>query len=146
MSTTKFLQVLRVEDFRIEAGATARPGAHGQQGCRASVRIWLHGAPATQFSKVNSALLEAVAGEQGELAIPRYDFHHKRIVIAYTPATIQPVVSLLLDGVQLHCQFREWHGGAVHADVYLAEHKIDSIAARPEPHWEGLPSSGSRIE
>ncbi|MCH9686392.1 MAG: hypothetical protein K0V04_33475 [Deltaproteobacteria bacterium] len=135
MTTTKFLQVLRVEDFHIEAGVSARPGPRGSEAGAGGIRIWLWGSPATQFSKVTTALLQAVDVPPP----PRYEFHRKRIEIAYAPATIAPVVSMLLDGVQLFAQYREFEGGGIHADVHRPRHKVLSAGADMEPHWHGLP-------
>jgi hypothetical protein len=131
MAGSKFVQLLRVEGFRIESGAQAQPAARGPVSARNMVRIWLFGSPAVPHAKVTSALLEA-RSDSSELPLPRYDFQRKRIVIAYTLPAIQPVVAMLLDGVQLYCQYRELEGGAVHADVHLPRHGGDP---REDPHW-----------
>jgi hypothetical protein len=118
MAGSKFVQVLRVEDFRIESGAEAHPGARGSPSARSMVRIWLVGSPAVPHAKVTSAFLEA-RSDWSEPALPRYDFQRKRILVSYTLAGIGPVIAMLLDGVQLYCQYRELEGGAVHADVHV---------------------------
>ncbi len=135
MATTKFLQVLRVEDFHIEASATAQPGPRGSGTASSGIRIWLFGSPATQFSKVTTALLESSEAPPP----PRYDFHKKQIVISHTPATLAPIVSLLLDGVQVFAQYREFEGGAIHADVHIPRHKASGVDGDPQPQWHGLP-------
>ncbi|MCX4240901.1 hypothetical protein [Paraliomyxa miuraensis] len=129
---TRFVQILRVEDFRIESGTEARPGARGAVEIASVVRVWLTGQPTTPHATVTHAFLEARSDWQ-EPALPRYDFQRKRIVIAYTIPAIHAVVSMLLDGVQLYCQYRELEGGAVHADVHLPRRAPGS--AHEDPHW-----------
>lgn len=126
MAGSRFVQVLRVEDYRIESGAEAQPGARGSVTARNTVRIWLVGSPAVPHAKVTSAFLEA-RSDWAEPTLPRYDFQRRCIMVSYTLAAIQPVVSLLLDGVQLYCQYRELEGGSVHADVHVPRR-------HPNPH------------
>jgi len=118
MPTGKFVQVLRVEDFRMESGVEAQPIARGTMSTRNTVRIWLVGSPALPHASVTQAFLEA-RSDWSEPSPPTYDFQRKRILIAYTLPAIQPIVGLLLDGVQLYCQYRELEGGAVYADVHV---------------------------
>ena len=128
---SKFVQVLRVEDFRIESGVEAQPGARGSVAVRNMVRIWLVGTPALPHASVTQAFLEA-RSDWSEPALPSYDFQRRRILLSYTLATIQPVVSLLLDGVQLYCQYRELENGAVHGDVHLPRR---NRLAHEDMHW-----------
>lgn len=132
MVGTKFVQILRVEDFRVESGAQAHPGARGSVEVVNTVRVWLLGRPTTPHATVTHAFLEA-RSDWSEPALPRYDFQRKRILISYTLPAIQPVVSMLLDGVQLYCQYRELEGGAVHADVHVPRRNPGS--AHEDPHW-----------
>jgi hypothetical protein len=133
MAGSKFVQILRVEDFRIESGAQARPGARGSVSAINSVRIWLVGTPAIPHAKVTHAFLEA-RSDWVEPSLPSYDFQRKCILIAYTLPAIQPVVSMLLDGVQLYCQYRELEGGALHADVHKPR-APRAEAPHEDPHW-----------
>jgi hypothetical protein len=128
---SKFVQVLRVEDFRIEAGVEAQPGARGSVSARNMIRIWLVGTPALPHTNVTQAFLEA-RSDSSEPALPTYDFQRRRIVLAYTLAAIQPVVSLLLDGVQLYCQYRELENGAVHGDVHIPRR---NRPGHEDTHW-----------
>ena len=130
MGVSKFVQILRVEDFRIESGAAAEPGSRSSVRAYNAIRIWLTGQP-VGHSRVTQAFLEA-RSDRGEPALPRFDFTPPRIVISYTLAAIQPVVSMLLDGVQLYCQYREFEGGAVHADVHLPR---KNLGPHEDPHW-----------
>jgi hypothetical protein len=132
MAGSKFVQVLRVEDFRIESGAEAHPGLRGSVSARNTVRIWLVGSPAVPHAKVTNAFLEA-RSDWSEPALPRYDFQRRRILVSYTLAAIQPVISMLLDGVQLYCQYRELEGGAVHADVHVPRRQRAN--ASEDLHW-----------
>lgn len=131
MAGSRFVQVLRVEDFRIESGAGAQPGARGSVSACSTVRIWLMGAPAVPHAKVTRAYLEA-RSDWAEPPPPRYDFQRRCILVSYTLAGIQPVVSMLLDGVQLYCQYRELEGGAVHADVHVPRRQP---APNEDLHW-----------
>lgn len=131
MVRSKFVQVLRVEDFRIESGAEAQPGARGSVSTRNMVRIWLVGSPALPHGSVTQAFLEA-RSDWTEPAPPSYDFTRKRILVAYTLAAIQPVVGLLLDGVQVYCQYRELEGGGVYADVHVPRR---NRPAHEDLHW-----------
>lgn len=129
----KFLQVLSVSDYRIESGAEAQRDPSGQVLTYNAVRIWLLGTPALPHHTVSGAFLEA-RSTWPEPAVPRYDFHRKRILVSYTMASIQPVVSMLLDGVQLYCQYRELEGGSIYADVHKAQ-QVPEGAAAEERHW-----------
>lgn len=80
---------------------------------------------------VTQAYLEA-RSDATEVVLPSYDFQRRCIVLSYTLAAIQPVVSLLLDGVQLYCQYRELEGGAIHADVHLPRR---SPPPHEDMHW-----------
>ena len=133
MSTAKFLQVLRVEDYRIESGTEAQPSGRGSVSIHNTVRIWLIGSPALPHHTVTGAFLEA-RSTWPEPALPRYDFHRKRILVSYTLPAIQPVVTMLLGGVQLYCQYRELEGGAIYADVHKAQ--LPGPGTSPEDlHW-----------
>lgn len=131
MTRSKFVQVLRVEDYRIESGVEAQPGPRGSATIRNVVRIWLVGTPALPHGTVTQAFLEA-RSDWSEPTLPSYDFTRKRILLAYTLPAIQPVVGMLLDGVQLYCQYRELEGGAVHADVHLPRR---NRPAHEDAHW-----------
>ncbi len=131
MAGSRFVQVLRVEDFRIESGVEAQPGARGSVSGVDTVRIWLVGTPAVPHAKVTSAFLEA-RSDQAAPALPRYDFQRRCILISYTTAGIVPVVSMLLDGVQLYCQYRELEGGSVHADVHVPRRQP---GVNEDLHW-----------
>lgn len=133
MSAAKFLQVLKVEDHRIESGVEAQPVAPGRASAVDVVRVWLIGQPALAHHTVTGAFLEA-RSSWTEPAVPRFDFHRRRILISYTLASIQPVVSLLLGGVQLYCQYRELQGGSIYAGVHKTQHPAAGTA--PEDlHW-----------
>lgn len=131
MARSKFVQVLRVEDYRIESGVEAQPGPRGAATIRNVVRIWLVGTPALPHGTVTQAFLEA-RSDWSEPTLPSYDFTRKRILLAYTLPAIQPVVGMLLDGVQLYCQYRELEGGAIHADVHLPRR---NRPAHEDAHW-----------
>ncbi|MEM9454210.1 MAG: hypothetical protein AAGF11_08515 [Myxococcota bacterium] len=130
MERGKFVQILRVEDFRMESAAEAQPGSRESVRAANVIRIWLTGQP-VGHSRVTQAFLEA-RSDWHEPALPRFDFTPPRIVIAYTLPAIQPVVSMLLDGVQLYCQYRELEGGAIHADVHIPRRHARS---HEDPHW-----------
>ena len=130
VEVSKFVQLLSVEDFRIESGAAAQPGVRGSVHADNAIRIWLIGQPVGS-SRVTQAFLEA-RSSWSEPALPRFEFTPPRIVIAYTLAAIQPVVSLLVAGAELYCQYREFEGGAVHADVHRPRRHP---RAREDPHW-----------
>jgi hypothetical protein len=131
MPRSKFVQVLRVEDYRIESGVEAQPGTRGAVSTRSVVRIWLVGTPALPHATVTQAFLEA-RSDWAEPTPPSYDFTRKRILVAYTLPAIQPIVALLLDGVQVYCQYRELEGGGVHADVHVPRR---NRPAHEDLHW-----------
>ncbi len=135
MGASKFVQILRVEDYRLESGAEARPGPRGSVHAHNAVRIWLTGSPVGPHSKVRGAFLEA-RSDWSEPTLPRFQFTPPRIIIAYTLESIAPVVSMLLDGMQLYCQYREFEGGAVHADVHVPRRQL---GPHEDPHW--MPST-----
>lgn len=132
MAGSKFVEVLRVEDFRIETGAEASSSGRGAVTARNVIRVWLLGSPAQAHGKVSSAFLEA-RSDWNEPDMPRYDFSARRILIPYTTAAIAPVVSMLLDGIQVYCQYREFEGGAVYADVHRPSARQGTDA--PDLHW-----------
>lgn len=133
MTSSKFVQVLRVEDFRVESGAEAQPSARGSAQARNVVRVWLLGQPAMAHGRVTNAFLEA-RSDWAQPDVPRYDFTAKRIVIPYTLAAIAPVVSMLLDGIQVYCQYREFEGGAIYADVHRPSVQQTNAGAG-DLHW-----------
>lgn len=130
MERSKFVQILSVEDFRMESAAEAQPGSRESVRAQNVIRIWLTGTP-VGHSRVTQAFLEARSSWH-EPALPRFDFTPPRIVIAYTLAAIQPVVSMLLSGAQVFCQYRELEGGAIHADVHLPRRQL---GPHDDPHW-----------
>ena len=130
MEASKFVQILQVEDYRMESGSVAVPASRGSVRAHNSVRIWLLGRPVGR-SRVTQAFLEA-RSDWAEPPLPRFDFTPPRIFIGYTPATIAPVVSMLLDGIQLYCQYRELTNGTVHADVHLPRR---NLGPGEDPHW-----------
>lgn len=130
MEVSKFVQILLVEDFRIESASGAQPGTRGSVRAHNATRVWLTGRP-IGHSRVTQAFLEA-RSDWAEPDLPRFDFTPPRIVIAYTLAAIQPVVTMLLGGAQVYCQYRELEGGAIHASVYLPRREL---GAHDDPHW-----------
>ena len=127
MTSSKFVQVLRVEDFRIESGVEAVPTGRGSATVRNFVRIWLMGSPAIAHSRVTNAFLEA-RSDWGEPSVPSFDFSGNRILIGYAMGGIEAVVAMLGGGLEVHCQYREFEGGGVYAGVYRAQ-------GGGEQHW-----------
>lgn len=131
VGASTFDQILCVEDYRLETGAQAQPGPRGSVRAVNTVRIWLLGRPLGPHGQVTSAFLEA-RSDWSEPALPRFQFTPPRILIAYTLPAIQPVVSLLLSGAPLYCQYRLFEGGSIHADVHAPRR---GSLPHEDPHW-----------